>query len=112
MTMRSPSGTQMQTSPSLHPANRAHPSHTPSYRQPSIQVEFAQWLSSRSVLGLAQRLGKLLVEEIFLVLLRVNRLTEDRLLALILLAHGLGRGFKVFKHPLARRGGVAHHQPC
>src|ERR1700734_647958 len=62
-----------------------------------IQIEFAQRLAIGSILGLAQRLGKLFLEKVILVLYRVHRLAENRFLALILLAHGLGRRFKVLK---------------
>ena len=49
-------------------------SDTPAFRggMCSIQVEIAERLAGRRVFRLLQRLGKLLVEEIFLVLLRIH----------------------------------------
>jgi hypothetical protein len=44
--------------------------------RPSVQVEVAQRLAVGGVLGLAQGLGKLLLEEVFLVLFRLDRLAE------------------------------------
>src|ERR1035438_6914888 len=75
--------------------------------EPSVQVELPQWLDVRRVLGLAQRLGELLLEQVFLVLLRFHRLPEDGLLALILRPHGLRRRLQVLKHALTRRRCVA-----
>src|SRR5207253_11301056 len=68
----------------------------------SVEIELAQRLHIGCILGLAQRLGKLLFQQIGLVLLRVHALPEDRLLAFVLLAHGLGRRLQVFEHALAR----------
>src|SRR5580692_6091269 len=73
----------------------------------SVEVELAQRLAFRGVFGLAQSFSKLLFKQVFLVLLRLHALTEDGLLALILVAHGFGGGLQVFKHALAGRRGMA-----
>ena len=78
--------------------------------QPSIQIELPQWLALGGVLRLAQRLSELFLEQVFLVLFRLDRLPEDRLLALVVITHRLGRRLQILKRPLARRRRVAHHQ--
>src|SRR4051794_1657940 len=79
-------------------------------RRWSIEVELAQRLDIGRILGFAQRLGELLLQQIGFVLLRIDALPEDRLLAFVLFAHGLGCSFQVFEHALARRRSMAYHE--
>ncbi len=77
-----------------------------------VEIEFTQRASLvRSLLRLAQRFLESLVEQLMLILFRFDRLPENFFVALILLAHGLGSGFKIFEGTLARRGCVGKDRP-
>src|ERR1700722_6598592 len=67
-----------------------------------VEVEVAQGLAGGRVLCLAQRLSEPFFEQVFFVFLRLNRLTEQRFFAFFVVAHGLRRGFKIFKQARAR----------
>jgi hypothetical protein len=71
-------------------------------RNALVEIEFTQWASLVGrLLRLAQRFLESLVEQLFFVLLRFYRLPENVFFSFILLAHGLGSGFKIFEGSFA-----------
>src|SRR5271154_147376 len=76
-----------------------------------VEIELTQRLSFWRVLSLFQRLGKLFLEKIALVLFRFHRLPEDGFLALVLLVHSLCRRGQIFESALTRSRSVADQGP-
>lgn len=78
----------------------------------SVQIEIAQWFPLvRRFLGLPQRFLKTLVEKLLLISLRLDGLTEDTLLALVLLMHRPGRGLEIFESAFAGRRSMRNDSP-